>query len=138
MSRAQIRRIEKRAIREYKQEIRSNILCVFLTIGFMATMVGGVVYNFTIQRGGVWMFKFLRIKKENEQLRKEINELRIDLAIQISLKKQHEEKSIKYFNELNECKKKIHNIEYALNTEQNEYTAYRKIKNVIFDDQIKR
>lgn len=84
------------------------------------------------------MFKFLRIKKENEQLRKEINELRIDLAIQISLKKQHEEKSIKYFNELNECKKKIHNIEYALNTEQNEYTAYRKIKNVIFDDQIKR
>ena len=44
MSRAQIRRIEKRAIREYKQEIRSNILCVFLTIGFMATMVGGGIY----------------------------------------------------------------------------------------------
>ena len=48
LSKKQIEIIERRAIREYKQEIRSNILCVFLTIGFMATMVGGVVYNFIV------------------------------------------------------------------------------------------
>ena len=48
MSRAQIRIIERRAIREYKQEIRSNILCCLMTVGFMATMVLGVVYNFIV------------------------------------------------------------------------------------------
>ena len=46
MSKKQIEIIKRRAIREYKKKIRSNILCGLMTVGFMGIMVCGVVYNF--------------------------------------------------------------------------------------------
>ena len=48
LSKKQIEIIERRAIRKHKQEVRSNILCCLMTVGFMATMVGGVVYSFIV------------------------------------------------------------------------------------------
>lgn len=48
ISKLEKRIIERRAIRRYKQEVRSNILCGLMTIGFVATMVLGVVYNFIV------------------------------------------------------------------------------------------
>lgn len=48
MSRAQIRIIERRAIRRYKQEIKSKIQCCLCATTFVATMVLGVVYNFIV------------------------------------------------------------------------------------------
>lgn len=46
ISKAQIRRIKGQAIREYKQELRSKILCCLCATSFLFVMVGGVVYNF--------------------------------------------------------------------------------------------
>ena len=48
MSKKQIEIIKRRAIREYKKEMRSNMLCGLMTVGFIGTMVLGVVYNFIV------------------------------------------------------------------------------------------
>lgn len=71
-------------------------------------------------------------------LNKQIEELRIELAIQKSLKVQHSNDITELLNKLNISNKKLYDIKYILETEKNEYTAYRKIKEIIYCDQTNR
>lgn len=91
------------------------------------------------------MFKFLnnaktiiRQGKEICGLKKEINDLKVDLAIQKSVKKQFSEDLNETLKKLNTSNRTKYDIKYILDTEKNEYTAYRKIKNVIYDGQINK
>lgn len=80
----------------------------------------------------------MRQGRELIRLRKLIKELEIDVAVQKTLKEQHENNVVELLRKVSVSNRKLYDIKYILQTEQNEYTAYRKIKNVIFDDQIKR
>lgn len=91
------------------------------------------------------MFKFfddmkiiIRQSKEIIKLKKQIQELEVDVAIQKTLKEQHKNDAIDLLKTVSTRGRKLYDIKYILETEQNEYTAYRKIKNVIFDAQIER
>lgn len=91
------------------------------------------------------MFKFLNniktIIRQGEEicrLKKEINDLKVDLAIQKSVKKQFSEDLNETLKKLNASNRTKYDIKYILDTEQNEYTANRKIKNVIYSDQTNR
>ena len=84
------------------------------------------------------MFKniktIIRQGKKICDLNKQIEELRIELAIQKSLKIQHSNDITELLNKLNISNKKLYDIKYLLDTEKNEYTAYRKIKSIIYPD----
>ena len=89
------------------------------------------------------MFKFLnniktiiRQGKEICILKKEINDLKVDLAIQKSVKKQFSEDLNETLKKLNTSNRTKYDIKYILDTEKNEYTAYRKIKSIIYPDTI--
>lgn len=91
------------------------------------------------------MLKFLnnaktiiRQGKEICKLKSEINDLKVDLAIQKSVKKQFAEELNQTLKKLNTSNRTKYDIKYILDTEKNEYTAYRKIKNVIYSDQTNR
>ena len=80
----------------------------------------------------------IRQGKKICDLNKQIEELRIELAIQKSVKKQFAEELNETLGKLNISNCKLYDIKYILQTELNEYTAYRKIKNVIYSDQTNR
>ena len=91
------------------------------------------------------MFRFLnnlkiiiRQGKKICDLNKQIEELRIELAIQKSLKNQHANSVTELLNKLNISNRKLYDIKYILDAEKNEYTAYRRIKDVIYNGQISR
>ena len=76
----------------------------------------------------------IRQGKENCKLKNEINDLKVDLAIQKSVKKQFAEELNETLGKLNISNCKLYDIKYIIQTEQNEYTAYREIKKVIYPD----
>lgn len=91
------------------------------------------------------MFRFLnnlkiviRQGKKICDLNKQIEELRAELAFQKSLKNQHANSVGKLLSKLNLSNKKLYDIKYILETEKNEYTAYRKIKSIIYGGQANR
>ena len=91
------------------------------------------------------MFKFLnsaktiiRQGKEICILKKEINDLKVDLAIQKSVKKQFSEDLNEVLAKLNISNKKLHEIKFILLSEQDKHIALEKIKNVINSDQTER
>ena len=91
------------------------------------------------------MFKFLnnaktiiRQGKEICRLKKEINDLKVDLAIQKSVKKQFSEDLNEVLAKLNISNKKLHEIKMILISEQYRHIALEKIKNVINSDQTER
>ena len=91
------------------------------------------------------MLKFLnnaktiiRQGKEICKLIDENNDLKVDLAIQKSVKKQFAEELNQTLKKLNASNRTKYDIKYILETEQNKLTAYRKIKDVIYSDQTNR
>lgn len=85
------------------------------------------------------MLKFLnnaktiiRQGKEICKLIDENSDLKVDLAIQKSVKKQFAEELNQTLKKLNASNRTKYDIKYILETEQNKLTAYRKIKNVIY------
>ena len=91
------------------------------------------------------MFKFLnniktiiRQGKEICILKKEINDLKVDLAIQKSVKKQFSEDLNEVLAKLNISNKKIYEIKMILISEQDKHIALEKIKNVINSAQTER
>ena len=88
------------------------------------------------------MFKniktIIRQGKENSKLKNEINDLKVDLAIQKSVKKQFAEDVNETLGKLNTSNCKLYDIKYIIDTDKNEYTAYREIKKVIYSSQTNR
>lgn len=91
------------------------------------------------------MFKFLnniktiiRQGKEICILKKEINDLKVDLAIQKSVKKQFSEDLNEVLAKLNISNKKVYEIKFILLSEQDKHIALEKIKNVINSAQTER
>lgn len=79
------------------------------------------------------MFKFLNNTKTIKRQKEEICKLKEELGIKNTLIKIYKEREEKLQEEKNVSEAKLFNVKHILNTTQNEFTAYREIKNVIYD-----